>query len=955
MRPGDDASGPRRSGREGSALLSKVLEVTRALALEFGGPRAAQAVAPEASLLKDIGLGSLEQLELRLRLESAFGVELPDETLALDTPSELSRAVREARAAGPTPLPEVVAPLQRAGIEGAGGARTLHEALHVWAEAEAIRPHVYLRGDDGSFETITYGQLRERAGAIASGLRDQGIRPGETVALMLPTGADFLDAFMGTLTVGAVPVPLYPPFRTAGLEDYLRRQAGILENARVRLLVTTPEVMPVARMLRGALGFGLSMMTAEQLRGEGAAFSDPSGSPGDPALIQYTSGSTGAPKGVLLSHRALLSNIRAVGDHVGVEPTDVGVSWLPLYHDMGLIGTWLNCLYHGVPLVLMSPLAFLSRPDVWLWAIHRYRATLSAAPNFGYEICARRIPPERLEGLDLSSWRVALNGAEPVSADTLARFSKRFGPYGLRRETLMPAYGLAESSVALCLWPADQAPCVDDVSRSSFERESRAEPPARGDRSPLRFVSMGPPLPGHEVRVVDERGDSLPEGRVGRLHFRGPSSMAEYYHRPEETRAVRFEEGWIDTGDLAYLKRGELYVTGRRKDLIIKAGRNVAPEDVEAVVADVEGIRRGCVAAFGITDPETGTERLVVVAETRATDPDERRSIESTVVERLGDALDLPPDRVVLVPPRSVPKTSSGKIRRSQAREWFEEGWLGVVERPSMRMKLELARAAATRLAAAAGSRIRRTAHVVYLAMALPVLSIALILPAWAAVRLLPGRGAAVVLQKLLTRALLSVGRIRTSVTGLENLPDHGPILLASNHTSYVDTAVLLAHLPVDLRIVAKEEVLGWPLIGTFARKVGHPTVNRQDFRRSVEDRRVVAHRLESGEAILFFPEGTFIRAAGLGPFRLGAFETAVETGTPVVPIALQRTRRILPAGKVLPRAGSVGIWIGGPISPEGKGPRAAVQLRARVFEAIAANCGEPKLETFLGAVPPVS
>jgi len=953
--PGGEEGAERMSGSEAAALLPRVLEVTRAVALEFGGPRAVQAVGPQASLLRDIGLGSLEQVELRLRLESAFGVELPDDTLGLDTPAQLSVALRDARAASPAPLPEVVAPPEGAGIQRAEGAETLYQALHAWAEAEAIRPHVYLRGDDGTFSTISYGQLRDQAGAIAAGMERRGVKRGDTVALMLPTGTDFLASFMGVLAAGAIPVPLYPPFRAAGLEDYLQRQAGILENARARLLVTTPEVMPVVRLLRTSPGSRLALTTAGELGSDGGGVPEPAGNGDDAALIQYTSGSTGAPKGVLLSNRALVSNIRATGDHLGMGPGDVGVSWLPLYHDMGLIGTWLNCLYHGVPLVLLSPLAFLSRPDLWLWTIHRYRATLSAAPNFGYELCARRIPQERLDGLDLSTWRVALNGAEPVSADTLERFARRFGPLGFRPEAMMPAYGLAESAVALCLGPVDRPPVVDPVSRRSFEREGRAEPAPRGEASLLRFVSVGSPLPGHEVRVVDDEGDPVPEGRVGRLHFRGPSSMEGYYHRPEETRAILSDGGWIDTGDLGYVKGGELYVTGRRKDLIIKAGRNVVPEDVESVVAGVEGIRRGCVAAFGVADPEAGTERLVIVAETRATEPAELRSIEGRVVDRLAELLDLPPDRVVLLPPRSVPKTSSGKIRRSETREWFQEGRLGAPERPSTRVRLRLAQAAVGRRLASARSRTGRWVHAAYLALVLPVFALLAVLPAWGAVRILPGRRPAVALQGRLLRAILRVARIRTSVSGVEHLPQQGPFLLVSNHTSYLDTAVLLGHLPLDVRIVAKEEVLGWPLVGTFVRKVGHPTVDRRDVRRSVEDRRKVAGRLKEGEAILFFPEGTFIRAAGLGPFRLGAFETAVESGVPVVPVALQGARRILPAGAALPRAGSVGIWIGPPMAPEGKGTEAAIRLRTRVFDAIAEHCGEPKLETVVGGLPPGS
>jgi 1-acyl-sn-glycerol-3-phosphate acyltransferase len=927
--------------------LQGILHVLRALALECGGARALAAVTPTASLVRDVGLGSLEQVELGLRLEETFGVQLGEEALGADTAVELARAVREAHAAQPLPRPSegVLPPAAPVRVTQAG---MLHEALRNRAEAEASRPHVYLREDDGSFRALTYGQLWEGAAAVAGGIVERGVGKGQTVALMLPTGADFLSTFMGIVLAGAVPVPLYPPGRAGRLEDYLRRQAGILGNAEARLLVTEPRATPVARVLGGTLGYDLALTSADELASGEERMTSVSGSQEDAAVIQYTSGSTGAPKGVLLSHRAVIANIRALAAHVEVTPADVVVSWLPLYHDMGLIGTWLNSLYHGVPLVLMSPLAFLGRPDRWLWTIHRYRATVSAAPNFGYELCTRKVPDERLEGLDLSSWRCALNGSEPVSASTVERFSRRFAPHGFRSEALMPAYGLAESSVGLCLTPLGRRPVVDCVSRSSFEREGSAEPAPPGDSSALSFVSVGRPLAGHEVRVVDDRGEPLPERHVGRLIFRGPSTMDGYYRRPDATQEIALPGGWMDSGDLAYLKGGETYVTGRRKDLVIKAGRKLVPEDIEAVVGAVEGIREGCVAVFGVADPQAGTERLVVVAETRLTDPQEVRSLESAVIRRVSDALDLPPDRVLLLPPGSVPKTSSGKLRRSAAREWFLAGRLGRPERPSFRMQVEFLRSRAARAVSSVWKRTRRLAYLAYLLAAAPAAAL-LLGPVWGLVSILRERRPALVLERWMSRIALRVVCARVAVEGMENVPERGPLIIAVNHASYADIPVLLGHLPIDLRMVAKSEVLAWPFIGTLVRKGGHPTVDRWDFRKSVGDAREIESRLAAGETILFFPEGTFVRGAGLRPFRAGAFETAVETGTPVIPVALKGTRQMLPLGKTFPRPGLVHIWIGVAQSPEGKGWPAVIGLRDRVFEAILAHCGEPRLEMVAG------
>ena len=323
---------------------------------------------------------------------------------------------------------------------------------------------------------------------------------------------------------------------------------------------------------------------------------------------------------MVLTHSNLLANIRAIGTGLNLQPGDFGVSWLPLYHDMGLIGSWLTALCFGVPIAILSPLAFLSRPERWLWAIHEHRGTVSAAPNFAYELCARKIDDRALEGLDLSCWRAALNGAEPISPDTLERFARRFEPYGFRAEAFLPVYGLAESSVALTFPPLGRKPRVDRIGRERFENAGAALPCSESDASPLRFVSEGKALPGHEVRVVDEASVETGERVQGHIQFRGPSTMQGYFKNPAATAAVMRVDGWVDTGDLGYLADGELFVTARIKDVIIKGGRNLYPQEVEEVASEVEGVRRGCVAAFGVSDQRLGTEKLVVVAETRETD-----------------------------------------------------------------------------------------------------------------------------------------------------------------------------------------------------------------------------------------------------------------------------------------------------------------------------------------------
>src|SRR5258708_9949923 len=336
------------------------------------------------------------------------------------------------------------------------------------------------------------------------------------------------------------PSPL--PFRADRIEEYAARQSAILNNAEVCLLLTFRRAEAVARLLRPRVRSLSGVVDAEKLIE--AADKAPPPSPGvsplhvtgsrarqgsDLALLQYTSGSTGDPKGVMLTHANLLANIRAIGEAVQLGRDDVGVSWLPLYHDMGLIGAWLSLLYFGIPLVVMSPLAFLTRPERWLQAFHKHRGTITAAPNFAYELCVRKIADKDIKGVDLSSWRAALNGAEPVNPETLERFAGGFESCGFRREAQPPVYGLGEAALGVPIPPLNRGPLIDRVERETFASQGRAMPAGLEDETAIAFVSSGKPLTGHDVCIVDEHGDEVPDRAEGFLWFRGPSATAGHY------------------------------------------------------------------------------------------------------------------------------------------------------------------------------------------------------------------------------------------------------------------------------------------------------------------------------------------------------------------------------------------------------------------------------------------
>jgi 1-acyl-sn-glycerol-3-phosphate acyltransferase len=913
----------------------RVLDIVTALAAEVGSLPANGRAALDDVLDRDLGLGSLERVELALRLEQAFAVPLGDAVLAeAERCRDLVAAVS---GAGATAV-EVQAPaiaLRRAGDRLPVDARTLTEVLAWHASATPDRVHIVLRLDSGAEQPITYGELAEGASAVAAALRARGVRARDCVAIMLRTEPAFFRVFFGVLLAGAVPVPIYPPFRPGHLEEYARRQVGILRNAEVRVLVTFAEAAPVGRLVRRQVPTLETVVTAEELGAVPGHEPAPGRDADVVALIQYTSGSTGDPKGVVLTHANLLANIRALGQALAVGPEDVCVSWLPLYHDMGLIGAWLGSLYHGIPVVLMSPLAFLARPARWLTTLSRHRGTISAAPNFAFDLCVKRITDAELADLDLSAWRLAMNGSEAVTADTIARFTARFAPCGFRAEAMGPVYGLAEASVGLTVTPPGRGPRVDVVSRETFERDRRAEPAGRDERSPLRFVSCGVPLPGHEVRVVDADGRPVPERVQGGIEFRGPSVTRGYHRNVALTRAV-VRAGWMDSGDLGYLAGGELYVTGRRKDIIIKAGRNLYPQEIEDLVGGVAGVRRGCVAAFGVPDPGTGTEHLVVVAETRTRDAESREKIRAAIVEGVVDALGLPPDTVVIAPPGAVLKTSSGKIRRSASRDAYLAGTLGR-ERPSLRRQwLRLVAAdARARLAAWAGLA-GAAAFVLWTGVLLAVL----VPPLWIAVTLARRARTVDAVTRWWCRTVLRLTGCGPVVRGLEHVPPRSAVLVA-NHSSYLDVVALLAATPLDLRFVAKRELLTAPIVGKVLRKAGHLTVDRVDLSRGVADAADVTSAVRGGAVVCVFPEGTFVRRPGLLPFRLGAFKAAVEAGCPIVPVVIRGTRGVLPADTRRPRPGRVEVTVLPPLTVKGDGWREIVRLRDATRTAVASTLDE--------------
>jgi fatty-acyl-CoA synthase len=555
-------------------------------------------------------------------------------------------------------------------------AQTLPELLYQRRDSSAtwlVLPADPLRSD--AARTISFKGVYEASSRVASAFIERGAEPGRVVGIVADNDEQFASLFFGAVLARLVPAPLHLPVFAATWDDYVSRIAYVLRETEAQFLATSDEFESL-----GAAAARLGRWTAvshESLsaRSVSGPLTPLGREPGDVAFIQYSSGSTRTPLGSMLTHSNVLHNIDAIGQTVGASDLDVDLCWLPLFHDMGLTGAFIYSWYWGAPLVLMKPQDFIFRPAAWLWAISRFRVATCPAPNFAYALCSSptKIPDAQLEGLDLSNWRLAFNGAESVQAQTIEKFVKRFSRYGFRREAMYPVYGLAENVLAACFPPCGRAPRVDWVDRRILEAERLAEPAGEGASTSRALVSVGRSLPGQEVRVADQAGACAAERKVGEIQVRGRCVMKGYYGRESETARALTGDGWLRTGDLGYMAEGELYVVGRDKDVVKKGGAKYDGSDIQAIVGNVPGVRAGCVAAFGIESERRGTEDLVIVAEVRPRPAGELERLRAEIRREMNRVLAVGVDFIELVASGTLPKSSSGKIRTFECRKLYLE------------------------------------------------------------------------------------------------------------------------------------------------------------------------------------------------------------------------------------------------------------------------------------------
>jgi fatty-acyl-CoA synthase len=525
------------------------------------------------------------------------------------------------------------------------------------------------REAEGREHHRSYAELVLEARRVHAHLTSQGLASGDRLAVLATDARSFMPVFLGCVLARVIPVPMCPPFiggRESAHNGQLRR---IVEVAGAKAVVI-PESMEPARAAFGTVPTLMYESLQAPIQPAPLLGALPEN---DICFLQFTSGSTGVPKGVVVTHRNLAANARAIYEHgIAVTDRDVGVSWLPLFHDMGLVGMMLGPLIYQTNMVCLSTASFIKSPNLWLETISQCRGTFTIAPNFAFALATRHFK-RRPRPLDLSTLRVVGCGAEPIVPEVLAEFIETFRPHGLRPEGVMPSYGLAEATVAVSFDSIERVPRELRIDRESYELQGRAVPSAQRARREVRLVSCGRAFPGHEIAIFDERRNRLADGGVGEIGVYGPSVTAGYFGNPAAT-AETFVDGWLMTGDLGVLHEGELYVCGRSKDLIIVNGRNYYPQDLEWIVERLEGVRPGGVAAFSI--PGSDTERVIIVAETRGGDAALQTLIRREVQAEAG----ILPDEVILVARGGVPKSTSGKVQRRRARALYLDGRYSIPE-----------------------------------------------------------------------------------------------------------------------------------------------------------------------------------------------------------------------------------------------------------------------------------
>lgn len=552
---------------------------------------------------------------------------------------------------------------------------TFTAVLRDFYEREPDRVSVTLQHPNQPDFHITYRELIERSNDYAAAYARAGVKPGDVVILILQHGKDLVYSFWGAVLLGAIPSMM--PFLTEKLspERYRADLAALFSHSHPKGVVTYPEFEADVKMLATESGYSacevfITDRIPQQEKLDLSSLPGMNAAETDIVLLQHSSGSTGLQKGVALSHRAIFNHLDAYGESIRLTRDDVIVSWLPLYHDMGLIACFLLPILRGVHVVQMSPFDWVRAPWRLLRTISDYRGTLTWLPNFAYNFCAQKIRDRDLEGVDLSSWRASINTSEPVRFKSHEMFYERFKSYGLKFETLQTSYGMAENVFAATQNDLSKLPYVEEIDRESFIADKVARPAFDG-RPAIQMMSCGQPIPNTAIRVVDSKGHDVPERHVGEIVLKSNCMLTGYYNRADITKKAFLPGGWYMSGDYGYMVNGEVFVAGRKKDMLIVGGKNVYPQDLEALACEVPGVHPGRTVAFGLFDESQGTEEVVIIAEVDSEDEAEHERVADEIRKHVTKNSAIAARYVRVVGPKWVLKTSSGKVARSANKEKF--------------------------------------------------------------------------------------------------------------------------------------------------------------------------------------------------------------------------------------------------------------------------------------------
>ena len=547
---------------------------------------------------------------------------------------------------------------------------TLLDAAALQPDAPDAPALIFIASDARPIQ-VSRADFQTRASAYAAGLMQLGVAAGDLVIIAHTQNLESIYAFWGALLMGAIPAMF--PTLTEKLDPvvYIRNMNELVARSGVRLIFTSDDFAPTMASTARCPVVGSTRLAGLVTRAGAQAVRPYRPDPDDVAFLQHSSGTTGLQKGVALSHRAVLNQLASYARAIDLRPNDVIVSWLPLYHDMGLIAGFMQPLVQGVPLILMSPFDWVKHPALLLRAIHQYGGTLTWLPNFAYNHLARRVRERDMADVRLDGMRMFINCSEPVRHDSHQLFLQRFGDVGVRPEMLAVSYAMAENTFAVTQTTPGRVPAVERLVREALESEGLAILAEDAGANAVAKVSCGGPIRNTSVKIVDANGQKLPERRVGEVAVRSDCMLSEYYKRPD---IQPFSDGWYLTGDMGYMAGGEVFIVGRKKDLIIHAGKNIYPQDIEAIVNDVAGVHAGRAVVFGAPDDREGTELVVVVAEVDTEDSQERKQIVRAIRQTVAEQSDISLGYVKLVDKKWLIKTSSGKIARAANRcKWLEE------------------------------------------------------------------------------------------------------------------------------------------------------------------------------------------------------------------------------------------------------------------------------------------